>query len=116
MMSAASAFRGVAGFATAYSSAKAGMNGLMLAIATTYGSRGIRCNSIAPGLIMVSPSESQDKHRKQSRGLTERPGRPSDIASTVLFLASEGGQYINGQILAVDGGLTSHMPGLSQPA
>jgi NAD(P)-dependent dehydrogenase (short-subunit alcohol dehydrogenase family) len=48
--------------------------------------------------------------------LTERPGRPSDIASTVLFLASEGGQYINGQILAVDGGLTSHMPGLSEPA
>ena len=69
MISATSAFRGVANFATAYSSAKAGMNGLMIAIATTYGGSGVRCNAVAPGLILVEGSPSQDTHTDLTAGL-----------------------------------------------
>jgi NAD(P)-dependent dehydrogenase (short-subunit alcohol dehydrogenase family) len=115
MISATSAFRAVADFATAYSSAKAGLNGLMRAIASTYGGRGVRCNSIAPGLIIVDPSASQDAHIELTQGMLHRTGRPSDIASMVGYLISDAGSYINGQVLAIDGGLNIHTPGLSRP-
>jgi NAD(P)-dependent dehydrogenase (short-subunit alcohol dehydrogenase family) len=116
MISATCAFRGVAGFATAYSSAKAGMNGLMIAIATTYGPSGVRCNSVAPGLIIVEPSPSQDTHTDRTAGLLRRAGRTSDIASLVALLISDEGSYINGQVISVDGGMTAHTAGLSRPA
>jgi NAD(P)-dependent dehydrogenase (short-subunit alcohol dehydrogenase family) len=115
MISATCAFRGVASFATAYSSAKAGMNGLMIAIATTYGGLGVRCNSVAPGLIVVESSPSQDAHIEQTAGLLYRLGRTSDIASLVVLLTSDEGSYINGQVIAVDGGMTTHTAGLSRP-
>jgi NAD(P)-dependent dehydrogenase (short-subunit alcohol dehydrogenase family) len=115
MISATSAYRGVAGFATAYSSAKAGINGLMIAIATTYGGRGVRCNSIAPGLIIVEASPSQDTHVERTAGLLHRLGRPEDIAAVASLLIGEEGAYINGQVITVDGGITSHTAGLSQP-
>jgi NAD(P)-dependent dehydrogenase (short-subunit alcohol dehydrogenase family) len=115
MISATCAFRGVAGFATAYSSAKAGMNGLMIAIATTYGPSGVRCNSVAPGLIIVEPSPSQDAHTDRTEGLLHRTGRTSDIASLVTLLVSDAGSYINGQVISVDGGMTAHTAGLSRP-
>jgi NAD(P)-dependent dehydrogenase (short-subunit alcohol dehydrogenase family) len=116
MISATSAYRGVAGFATAYSSAKAGINGLMIAIATTYGGQGIRCNSIAPGLIIVEESPSQDTHIERTAGLLHRLGRPEDIAAVVTLLIGDEGAYINGQVITVDGGMTSHTAGLSRPA
>ena len=115
MISATSAFRGVANFATAYSSAKAGMNGLMIAIATTYGGSGVRCNSVAPGLILVEESPSQDTHTDLTAGLLRRPGRTADIASLVVLLVSDDGSYINGQVISVDGGMTAHTAGLSRP-
>jgi NAD(P)-dependent dehydrogenase (short-subunit alcohol dehydrogenase family) len=114
MMTSTAALHSVAGFATAYSSAKAGMLGLSRSIAATYGSQGIRCNAIAPGVIMVGDdTASQEAFRESSGGLTQRPGRPTDIANTVVFLASDAGEYINGQVIIIDGGLTAHMPGLS---
>jgi NAD(P)-dependent dehydrogenase (short-subunit alcohol dehydrogenase family) len=117
MMTSTSALRSVSGFATAYSSAKAGMIGLTRMIAATYGTQGVRCNAIAPGVIMVGDdTASQEAFRQFSGGLTQRPGRPADIASTTVFLAGEAGEYINGQVLVVDGGLTTHMPGLSKAA
>lgn len=117
MMTSTSALHSVAGFATAYSSAKAGMIGLTRMIAATYGTQGVRCNAIAPGVIMVGDdTASQEAFRESSGGLTQRPGRPADIASTAVFLAGEAGEYINGQVLVVDGGLTAHMPGLSRAA
>ncbi|MFZ4189413.1 SDR family NAD(P)-dependent oxidoreductase [Streptomyces pseudogriseolus] len=114
MMSSTAALHSVAGFATAYSSAKAGMIGLMRTIAATYGTQGVRCNAVAPGVIMVGDdTESQEAFRKSSGGLVQRPGQPADIAETVAFLSSDAGSYINGQVLVVDGGLMAHMPGLS---
>jgi NAD(P)-dependent dehydrogenase (short-subunit alcohol dehydrogenase family) len=73
----------------------------------------VRCNAIAPGVIMVGDdTASQEAFRESSGGLVQRPGRPSDIADTVVFLAGDG-EYINGQVITVDGGLIAHMPSLS---
>ncbi|WP_379618010.1 SDR family NAD(P)-dependent oxidoreductase [Pseudonocardia sp. GCM10023141] len=114
MMTSTAALHSVAGFATAYSSAKAGMIGLTRSIAATYGPQGVRCNAIAPGVIMVGDdTASQESFRQSSGAFIERPGRPADIAASVAFLASDAGSYINGQVLTIDGGLTAHMPGLS---
>ena len=110
MITSTAALHSVAGFATAYGTAKAGLGGLTRAIATTYGARGVRCNAIAPGVIMVS--EDQERFRQGNGALTKRPGRPLDIAATVVFLASDDGEFINGQVIVVDGGLTAHFPGL----
>jgi NAD(P)-dependent dehydrogenase (short-subunit alcohol dehydrogenase family) len=111
MLASTVALHSVAGLATAYSSAKAGLCGLTRSIATTYGTRGVRCNAIAPGVIMVS--ENQERFRESIGALTERPGRPADVAAAVVFLASDGGQFVNGQVLVIDGGQTAHLPGFS---
>jgi NAD(P)-dependent dehydrogenase (short-subunit alcohol dehydrogenase family) len=117
MMTSTAALHSVAGFATAYSSAKAGMIGLTRTIAATYGVHGVRCNAIAPGVIMVGrDTASQEAFRESSGGLIQRPGRPADIADAVVFLSGDAGSYINGQTLVIDGGLTAHMPGLSHGA
>lgn len=113
MMTSTAALRSVPNFATAYTSAKAGMIGLTRCIAVTYGTKGVRCNAIAPGVILVDESATMEAFRKSSGGLVERPGRPSDIANMVVFLASDAGEYVNGQTISVDGGLTAHMPSLS---
>jgi NAD(P)-dependent dehydrogenase (short-subunit alcohol dehydrogenase family) len=114
MMTSTAALYSISGFATAYSSAKAGMIGLTRTIAATYGPQGVRCNAVAPGVIMVGDdTASQEAFRKATGGLVERTGVPADIAETVVFLSSDAGSYINGQVLVVDGGITAHMPGLS---
>lgn len=114
MMASASALLAVPNFATAYSSAKAGMIGLTKCLAVSYGVRGVRCNAIAPGVIMmVSESETQNAIAASSAGILQRTGTPQDIAALVVFLASDAGSYINGQTLVVDGGLTTHMASIS---
>ncbi len=114
MMTSASALRAVPNFATAYSSAKAGMIGLTQCLAVSYGTKGVRCNAIAPGVIMmVSESASQEAFSRSSSGLLQRTGVPADVANLVVFLASDKGSYVNGQTITVDGGLTTHMPALS---
>jgi NAD(P)-dependent dehydrogenase (short-subunit alcohol dehydrogenase family) len=110
MIASTAAFHSVPGFATPYGSAKASLCGLTRAIATTYGHHGVRCNAIAPGLIMTS--DDQERFREANDGLTKRPGRAADIAWAVLLLASDAGEFINGQVLVIDGGLTAHMPAL----
>jgi len=99
---------------TAYATSKAAVNCLTQYVATQYGKRGIRCNAILPGLIMtpaVATGMSQaavdmilDHH------MTAQAGRPEDIAAMVAFLASDESRYVTGQLLRVDGGITSHAP------
>lgn len=98
--------------ATAYTAAKSGLNGLMRSIAVSYGTSGIRCNAIAPGVIVVDESSAaQQRFRESMNGITARVGKGADIAGCVVFLASEAGEFINGQLLPVDGGWTAHLPG-----
>lgn len=96
----------------AYSAAKGGLTSLTAHIACQYGARGIRCNAVAPGVTltpMVATRLEDERFRKINTEMTphERLGRIEDIASTVAFLCSEGGSFINGQTIVVDGGWSS---------
>lgn len=98
----------------AYGVSKAGVNTLTQYIATAYGKRGIRCNAVAPGLVMTDGAKAQAPKALldilNQHILTPFAGEPDDIARVVAFLASDDARYITGQIISVDGGLTAHAP------
>src|SRR6478735_4993817 len=96
----------------AYSAAKGGLTALTTHIAAQYGPQGIRCNAVAPGVTvtpMVEHRLEDPGFRKMQTEMTPhtRLGRIDDIASTIAFLCSEGGSFINGQTIVVDGGWSS---------
>jgi NAD(P)-dependent dehydrogenase (short-subunit alcohol dehydrogenase family) len=96
----------------AYSAAKGGLTALTTHIACQYGPEGIRCNAVAPGVTvtpMVEHRLEEERFRKINTEMTphQRLGRVDDIASTVAFLCSPGGSFINGQTIVVDGGWSS---------
>ncbi|MDB5079390.1 MAG: 3-oxoacyl-[acyl-carrier-protein] reductase [Chloroflexi bacterium] len=91
-----------------YSAAKAGMIGFTKALAREVGSRGITVNAIAPGFIetdMTNVLAEEFKQKALAQIPLERFGKPEDIAEAVAFLASDAGNYITGQVLAVNGGM-----------
>ncbi|MBP1684513.1 MAG: short-chain dehydrogenase/reductase [Deltaproteobacteria bacterium] len=102
----------------AYSAAKAATISLTRSVATLYGQQGIRCNAIAPGLIMhgrlapVFPAEHLQIDAENV--LTPYQGTPDDIAKAVVFLASDNARFINAHVLPVDGGLLAHTPTFAQ--
>lgn len=96
----------------AYSAAKGGLTALTTHIACQYGAQGIRCNAVAPGVTvtpMVEQRLNDPGFRKMQTEMTPhtRLGRIEDVAATVAFLCSEGGSFINGQTIVVDGGWSS---------
>jgi NAD(P)-dependent dehydrogenase (short-subunit alcohol dehydrogenase family) len=99
----------------AYGSSKAAVNMLTQYVATQYGKQNIRCNAVAPGLILTPTAEANRSSLDQFKlyednALTPYLGKPEDIAATVLFLASSASRFITAQVIRVDGGYTSHMP------
>jgi 3-oxoacyl-[acyl-carrier protein] reductase len=93
----------------AYCAAKAGLIGLTQSLAVDYGSRGIRANLVAPGVIkteMTDASWDADWFRRTNQEMTpfDRDGSVEDVANLVFFLASREGSYIQGQTIALDGG------------
>lgn len=99
---------------TLYGIAKAAIINLTRYVATQYGRRGIRCNAVAPGLILTKAATDNlsEDVRKVFAAQTPLPylGEPEDVASAIAFLAGPGAAYITGQTLTVDGGLTCHNP------
>ncbi len=96
----------------AYSACKGGLTGLMQHIACRYGALGIRCNAVAPGVTPTPMTEGRYEDpvfRKMNNEMTPhtRLGTIDDIASTIAFLCSPGGSFINGQTIVVDGGWSS---------
>ena len=102
----------------AYGSAKAGVDTLTKYVATMYGKQGIRCNAIAPGLILSPPAianltpEMLDAAFRNR--LLSRAGTPGDVAALAAFLASDEAGFITGQTFNVDGGTLAHHPAYSQ--
>jgi len=100
---------------TAYGVSKAALNMLVQYVATQHGKQGIRCNAIAPGLI-VTPATAANYASSGigdimlAHHLTPRLGTPADIAEMVLFLASDASAFVTGQVLNVDGGMFAHAP------
>lgn len=107
-MSSAAAFQGEPA-RPAYAAAKAGIGALTRHVASRWGKEGIRCNAVAPGFtateaIRSAPQwpELQASALKRIRG--SRVGVPADVAAIVAFLLSAEGEWINGQVINVDGG------------
>jgi NAD(P)-dependent dehydrogenase (short-subunit alcohol dehydrogenase family) len=93
-----------------YAAAKSGVNALMRHVASKWGKQHIRANAIAPGLVVsdemseVIPKEMKERTLKGTRSW--RLGHPTDIAAMVAFLLSSDGEWVNGQVISVDGGVT----------
>lgn len=103
---------------TPYSSSKAGVISLVQTAAQQLSGSGVRVNAICPGLIETGMTErafdyARERGKEDQLGRLNplrRAGAPEEIASVALFLASDAASYINGQAIAVDGGLSSSHP------
>jgi len=93
-----------------YAASKAGIIGFTKSIAKEIGSRGIRCNAIAPGFIQTDMTEELDEKvidNYISNIPLKRLGTGSDVADACLFLASDMSTYVSGQVLSVCGALNT---------
>ncbi len=93
-----------------YSASKAGMIGLAKSVAKELGSRGIRANAIAPGLIIteMTGALSEEVRNEWAKQIPlRRGGTPEDVANAALFLASDLSSYVSGQVIHVCGGMNT---------
>lgn len=95
---------------THYAASKAGVNGFIRNAALELAQQGIRVNGVEPGMIHTSAMDNLgDAEYSQSIAASiplGRLGKPQEIASAMLFLASDAASYITGQTLTIDGGVT----------
>lgn len=101
--------RGYRGLAT-YSATKAALDGLTRALARELGDRKILVNSIAPGYLRTEMTHGLDESQMQQivrRTPLQRLGEPDDIVALLLFLCSDGASFLTGNVITVDGGLTT---------
>lgn len=92
-----------------YAAAKAGIIGFTRSLAKELGRRNIRCNAVAPGFIDTCMTRSLDAKAQQewlAQIPMQRPGTENEVAQLCLFLASDMSQYITGQTICCDGGLS----------
>ncbi len=100
---------GIAGNAgqAAYAASKAGLLGLAKSVAKELGSRNVRVNAVAPGLIETAMTESMPEQARAHYLATiplGRAGNPEDVSGVVTFLCSDAARYVTGQTIVVDGG------------
>lgn len=91
-----------------YAAAKAGLIGFTKSVARELAGRGVTCNAIAPGFIatdMTAALSDAATEKLLAQVPLKRAGTPDDVASAAVFLASDMGAYITGQVLQVDGGM-----------
>lgn len=97
------------GLVPAYSASKGGVAQLTKSLAIAYADDGIRVNAVAPGWIATPLTQALQDDPVRSRQILDRTplrrwGTPADVASPVLFLASDAARFVTGTILPVDGG------------
>jgi NAD(P)-dependent dehydrogenase (short-subunit alcohol dehydrogenase family) len=101
------------GVRAAYGACKAGVVLLTKSVASQYGTRGIRCNAVAPGLTLTpgAVGNATQEYIDAALALYPMPRlcAPEDVANAVVFLASDEAAYINAATLMVDGGATVYM-------
>ncbi len=101
---------------TAYGTSKAALIHLSRFIATQYGKQRIRSNAIAIGFVLsenaIETTPQAVKDVLLAHHLNPEPGEPRDIAHVVAFLASDESRFINGALIPVDGGFTTHQPSM----
>ena len=99
-----------------YAAAKSGVLGLVRSVAVELGPRQIRANAVIPGLI-ETPQSLDEVNSLGPEGLQRagkdipwgRVGKPEEVASVIAFLTSDEAEYVTGQSIVVDGGLTVKM-------
>jgi NAD(P)-dependent dehydrogenase (short-subunit alcohol dehydrogenase family) len=91
---------------------KAGVAVMTQSLAVEWGRYGIRLNAIAPGPFptegawaRLNPMQESDDNRYKARNPLGRVGRPSELANMAAFLMSEEVEYINGEVIAIDGAM-----------
>ena len=96
-----------------YGVSKAGVIALTRAVAAQHGRQGVRCNAIAPGLIVTPYVRAAAAHLIEvvnPHASLAREGRPEDIAAMVAYFASDESGFVTGQVLNCDAGLMAHQP------
>ncbi|MBM3672648.1 MAG: glucose 1-dehydrogenase [Actinobacteria bacterium] len=101
----------------AYGTSKAGLVALTRYVATAYANRNIRCNAVAPGVVVAKDTQDalggpmgDTLARYTVNHLAGRLGYPEEIAAAVAYLASDEAAFVTGEVLRVDGGFTAHGP------
>jgi NAD(P)-dependent dehydrogenase (short-subunit alcohol dehydrogenase family) len=101
------------GVRAAYGASKAGVVLLTKSVASQYGTQGIRCNAVAPGLTLTPGAVNNASREYVETSLRNYPMprlcTPEDVAKAVVFLASDDASYVNAATLMVDGGATVYM-------
>lgn len=102
---------GYAGLAP-YGASRGGIRQLTMSLADDWGKYGITVNCLAPGWFQTAQNRVMYENKEWVEYLSDRipikrPGRPDDLDSAVVFLAAESSRYITGQILLVDGGIST---------
>ncbi|PQZ54276.1 MULTISPECIES: SDR family oxidoreductase [Bacillus] len=99
----------------AYTASKHAVVGLTKNTAFMYANKNIRCNGIAPGAVitnigssMTNMSEFGASRQALGMDINPRAGQPEEIAHMAIFLASDEASFVNGQVIAVDGGWTAY--------
>ncbi|EAR49736.1 2-deoxy-D-gluconate 3-dehydrogenase [Oceanicola granulosus HTCC2516] len=92
-----------------YAASKGGIGQLTKALANEWAGKGVNVNAIAPGYVATDNTRALQDDPARSRSILERIpagrwGRPADFAGPAIFLASAASDYVNGEILVVDGG------------
>jgi NAD(P)-dependent dehydrogenase (short-subunit alcohol dehydrogenase family) len=102
---------------TVYAAAKAALHQLVRSVSAQFGKQGIRCNGVAPGLILSAPGLAlgEELITQYTRHCdTPYVGRPEDVAELVAFLVSDASRYITAEVIRIDGGFSQHSPMLAE--
>ncbi|MFL6680320.1 MAG: SDR family oxidoreductase, partial [Burkholderiaceae bacterium] len=91
-----------------YAASKAGVHGFTKSLAIEFASKGITVNTVSPGYLRTSMVEKVPEEILRSRILPQIPsgrlGEPDEVARLVAYLVSDGGGYVNGANIAINGG------------
>jgi NAD(P)-dependent dehydrogenase (short-subunit alcohol dehydrogenase family) len=93
-------------YTSVYAAAKAGVNQLTRALASELGAKGVRLNAIAPGVTRTEAADGNEELASRLAEITPmgRIGEPGDIAGLALYLASDAGRWVTGQVIDASGG------------
>jgi 2-deoxy-D-gluconate 3-dehydrogenase len=92
-----------------YAASKGGVKQLTMAFANEWASKGVNVNAIVPGYIATDNTKALREDPVRNKAILDRIpagrwGKPKDLMGTIVFLASEASDYLNGSVITVDGG------------